>query len=174
MTILRFFIFLFVISNSYSAKIKDLVSIKGVRENPLIGYGLVIGLNGTGDKGGSITNASLARMFKNLGLNPQQEAASNNVAAVVVTAKLPSFSRLGQKIDVTVSSVANASSLAGGTLLITPLKEGMLVFMLLLPVLFQLEDLLRGVSTLRQRSFQMVELLKKKLHSILTIKSQFA
>ena len=124
MTILRCLIFLFMISNSYSAKIKDLVSIKGVRENPLIGYGLVIGLNGTGDKGGSITNSSLARMFKNLGLNPKQEAASNNVAAVVVTAKLPAFARLGQKIDVTVSSVANASSLGGGTLLITPLKGG--------------------------------------------------
>ena len=124
MIILRYLIFLFMISNSYSAKIKNLVSIKGVRENPLIGYGLVIGLNGTGDKGTSITNASLIRMFKKLGLNPKNEATSNNVAAVVVTTKFPPFSRLGQKIDVTVSSVGNASSLGGGTLLITPLKGG--------------------------------------------------
>ena len=107
-----------------AAKIKDIVSVKGVRENPLIGYGLVIGLNGTGDNGGEVTNSSLVSMFQNLGLNLQQEIASKNVAAVVVTAKLPSFARMGQKIDITVSSVASATSLTGGTLLITPLKGG--------------------------------------------------
>ncbi len=108
----------------FASKIKDLVSIKGVRDNPLIGYGLVIGLNGTGDGGGEITNASLKRMFQKLGLNPQEEVSSKNVAAVIVTAKLPPFARAGQKIDVTVSSIGDASSLAGGTLLITPLKGG--------------------------------------------------
>lgn len=107
-----------------ASKIKDLVSIKGVRSNALIGYGLVIGLNGTGDGGGEITNASLKRMFQKLGLNPQQELSSRNVAAVIVTAKLPPFARSGQKIDVTVSSIGDASSLAGGTLLITPMKGG--------------------------------------------------
>lgn len=107
-----------------NAKIKDLVTIKGVRSNPLIGYGLVIGLNGTGDGGGEITNSSLKRMFQKLGLNPQQEIASNNVAAVIVTSKLPPFARTGQKLDITVSSIGNASSLAGGTLLVTPLKGG--------------------------------------------------
>ncbi len=105
-------------------RIKDLVTIKGVRDNPLIGYGLVIGLNGTGDSGGEITSTSLKKMFQTLGLNPTTEISSANVAAVIVTAKLPPFARLGQKIDVIVSSIGDASSLAGGTLLITPLKGG--------------------------------------------------
>jgi flagellar P-ring protein precursor FlgI len=105
-------------------RLKDLTTIKGVRENPIIGYGLVIGLNGTGDGGGEITNTSLKRMFQKLGLNPQQEISSKNVAAVIVTAKLPPFARIGQKMDVHVSSIGDASSLAGGTLLVTPLKAG--------------------------------------------------
>lgn len=107
-----------------TSRLKDLVTIKGVRENPLIGYGLVIGLNGTGDGGGEITNTSLKKMFQTLGLNPQKEVTSKNVAAVIVTAKLPAFGRVGQKLDVTVSSIGDASSLAGGTLLVTPLKGG--------------------------------------------------
>jgi flagellar P-ring protein precursor FlgI len=107
-----------------SSRIKDLVTIRGVRENPLVGYGLVIGLNGTGDGGGEITNTSLKKMFQTLGLNPQKEVTSKNVAAVIVTAKLPAFGRVGQKLDVTVSSIGDASSLAGGTLLVTPLKGG--------------------------------------------------
>jgi flagellar P-ring protein FlgI len=123
-----FFPLLFVLTSLHtyanSSRIKDLVSIKGVRENPLVGYGLVIGLNGTGDGGGEITNTSLKKMFQTLGLNPQREITSKNVAAVIVTAKLPAFGRLGQKLDVTVSSIGDASSLAGGTLLVTPLKGG--------------------------------------------------
>lgn len=107
-----------------TSRLKDLVTIKGVRENPLIGYGLVIGLNGTGDGGGEITNTSLKKMFQTLGLNPQKEVTSKNVAAVIVTAKLPAFGRTGQRLDVTVSSIGDASSLAGGTLLVTPLKGG--------------------------------------------------
>lgn len=107
-----------------SSRLKDLVTVKGVRENPLVGYGLVIGLNGTGDGGGEITNTSLKKMFQTLGLNPQKEVTSKNVAAVIVTAKLPAFGRLGQKLDVTISSIGDASSLAGGTLLVTPLKGG--------------------------------------------------
>ena len=107
-----------------SNRLKDIVSIKGVRDNPVIGYGLVIGLNGTGDSGGEITNKSLKKMFQTLGLDPAQEVSSANVASVIVTGKLKSFSRLGQKIDVTVSSIGDASSLAGGTLLVTPLKAG--------------------------------------------------
>lgn len=105
-------------------RLKDIVTIKGVRENPLIGYGLVIGLNGTGDSGGEITNTSLKKMFQTLGLNPQKEVSSKNVAAVIVTAKLPAFGRVGQKMDISVSSIGDASSLAGGTLLVTPLKGG--------------------------------------------------
>jgi flagellar P-ring protein FlgI len=113
-------------SNAFAepTRLKDLITIKGVRENPIIGYGLVIGLNGTGDGGGDITNQSLKRMFEKLGLNPQREIASKNVAAVIVTAKLPAFARVGQKIDVTISSVGDSNSLAGGTLLVTPLKGG--------------------------------------------------
>lgn len=107
-----------------ASRIKDLVTVKGVRDNPLIGYGLVIGLNGTGDGGGEITNTSLKKMFQTLGLNTQKEITSKNVAAVIVTAKLPAFGRVGQKVDVTVSSIGDASSLAGGTLLVTPLKGG--------------------------------------------------
>ncbi len=107
-----------------ASRIKDLVTVKGVRDNPLVGYGLVIGLNGTGDGGGEITNASLKKMFQTLGLNTQKEITSKNVAAVIVTAKLPAFGRVGQKTDVTVSSIGDASSLAGGTLLVTPLKGG--------------------------------------------------
>lgn len=112
--------------NSYAnhVRLKEIISVKGVRSNPVIGYGLVIGLNGTGDGGGEITNTSLKRMFQKLGLNPQKEITSKNVAAVIITAKLPPFARLGQKIDITVSSIGDASSLAGGTLLVTPLKAG--------------------------------------------------
>jgi len=119
------FMALIFCANTFAAsRLKDIVSIKGVRENPLIGYGLVIGLNGTGDGGGEITNNSMKKMFQTLGLNPVQEVSSNNVAAVIVTAKLPAFGRVGQKLDVTISSIGSASSLAGGTLLVTPLKAG--------------------------------------------------
>ncbi|MEX1099195.1 MAG: flagellar basal body P-ring protein FlgI, partial [Bacteriovoracaceae bacterium] len=105
-------------------RLKDIATIKGVRDNPLIGYGLVIGLNGTGDNGGEITNNSLRKMFTTLGLDPAQEVGSANVASVIVTAKLPAFARSGQEIDVTISSIGDANSLAGGTLLVTPLKGG--------------------------------------------------
>ncbi len=111
-------------SQAAPSRLKDLVTVKGVRENPVIGYGLVIGLSGTGDAGGEITNTSLKKMFEKLGLNPKTEITSKNVAAVVVTAKLPPFGRLGQKVDITVSSIGDAASLAGGTLLVTPLKGG--------------------------------------------------
>jgi flagellar P-ring protein precursor FlgI len=107
-----------------SNRLKDIVDIKGVRDNPLVGYGLVIGLNGTGDGGGEITNNSMKKMFQTLGLDPIQEVSSANVASVIVTAKLPAFGRIGQKIDVTISSIGDAKSLAGGTLLVTPLKGG--------------------------------------------------
>lgn len=125
MKILAFiFAFLPLFSFANANRLKDLVTVKGVRDNPIIGYGLVIGLNGTGDGGGEITNTSLKKMFQTLGLNTQREITSKNVAAVIVTAKLPAFGRVGQKMDVTVSSIGDASSLAGGTLLVTPLKGG--------------------------------------------------
>lgn len=127
MKTIALFITLTIVSNVLAvpaSKIKDITTIKGVRDNPLIGYGLVIGLNGSGDGGGEITNSSLKRMFQKLGLNPQNELSSKNVAAVIITGKMPPFSRIGQKIDVTVSSIGDASSLAGGTLLVTPMKGG--------------------------------------------------
>ena len=127
MKILLHFAFLYVICwpcFANSIRLKDLISVKGVRENPIIGHGIVIGLNGTGDGSGEIMTSSLKNIFSKLGLNVQKEITSKNVASVIVTAKLPSFGRVGQKIDVTVSSVGQASSLSGGTLLITPLKGG--------------------------------------------------
>ena len=111
-------------SSAEPVRLKNLVSVKGVRENPVIGHGIVIGLNGTGDGGGEIVDRSLKRMFSRLGLDPQEEMTSKNVASVIVTANLPPFGRIGQKIDAKVSSIGNASSLSGGTLLITPLKAG--------------------------------------------------
>ena len=118
-------LFLLLSISSYANnRLKDIITIKGVRDNPLVGYGLVIGLNGTGDGGGEITNKSLKKMFTTMGLDSVSEVSSNNVAAVIVTAKLPPFGRVGQKLDVTISSIGDAKSLAGGTLLVTPLKGG--------------------------------------------------
>ena len=108
--------------------IRDLVSVQGVRTNQLVGYGLVVGLSGTGDQATQVpyTTQSLLNMFQRLGINLPPSVAQNlqpkDLAAVMVTASLPPFSLPGQKINITVSSVGNASSLAGGTLLMTPLK----------------------------------------------------
>jgi flagellar P-ring protein FlgI len=107
-----------------AARIKDLATIEGVRDNQLYGYGLVIGLNGTGDSAGTqFTVQSLGNMMERLGVtvDPTQVKVAN-VAAVIVTAVLPPFSRAGSTIDVQVSSVGDASTLAGGTLLMTPLN----------------------------------------------------
>src|SRR3954469_18790439 len=107
-------------------RIKDLVSIQGVRNNALIGYGLVVGLDGTGDQTTQtpFTVQSLTTMLSQLGvtLPPGTNLQLKNVAAVMVTTNLPAFARPGQPIDVTVSSMGNAKSLRGGTLLLTPLK----------------------------------------------------
>lgn len=107
-----------------AARIKDIVRVKGVRENLLIGYGLVVGLKGTGDSSADVTGKALTRMFSKMGMNIETEVKSKNVASVVVTARFPAFARAGQKIDVTVSSVGDAASLEGGTLLVTPLRAG--------------------------------------------------
>jgi flagellar P-ring protein FlgI len=107
-----------------SARIKDIVSIESIRPNQLFGYGLVIGLNGSGDKGGtSFTIQGLANMLEHVGIhvNPADLKVSN-VAAVMVSATLPPFARIGKKIDVTLSSIGDAKSLQGGILLLTPLK----------------------------------------------------
>lgn len=111
-----------------AAAIRDLTSVQGVRINQLVGYGLVVGLAGTGDQATQVpfTTQSMLSMFQRLGINLPPNIASNlqpkDVAAVMVTANLPPFAQPGQQINVTVSAVGNASSLAGGTLLMTPLK----------------------------------------------------
>jgi flagellar P-ring protein precursor FlgI len=111
---------------SHAERLKDLASIQGVRDNPLIGYGLMVGLDGSGDQTMQtpFTTQSLNSMLGQLGVNvpPGTSMQLKNVAAVIVTAALPAFARPGQTIDVTVSSLGNAKSLRGGTLLMTPLK----------------------------------------------------
>ena len=114
---------LFTAANA-SSRIKDVVYFEGVRDNMLVGYGLVVGLNGTGDtlKTGHFTKQSLQAMLNRLGVKPTDSGLdSKNVAAVMVTASLPSFGRQGARIDVTVSSLGDSDSLLGGTLLVTPL-----------------------------------------------------
>jgi flagellar P-ring protein precursor FlgI len=107
-------------------RLKDLASIQGVRDNPLIGYGLMVGLDGSGDQTMQtpFTTQSLNNMLSQLGVTvpPGTNMQLKNVAAVMVTAVLPPFARPGQAIDITVSSLGNAKSLRGGTLLLTPLK----------------------------------------------------
>ncbi|NLJ63402.1 MAG: flagellar basal body P-ring protein FlgI [Alcaligenaceae bacterium] len=107
-------------------RIKDLATIQGVRENQLIGYGLVVGLDGSGDqvRQAPFTQQSLTNMLSQLGVTIPQGSNMQlkNVAAVMVTARLPAFARPGQAVDVVVSSMGNAKSLRGGTLLMTPLK----------------------------------------------------
>ncbi len=110
-----------------AARIKDLINLRGVRDNQLIGYGLVTGLNGTGDDSSTIfTNQSLASMLQRLGITIRpdeiEDIKAENVAAVMVIATLPPFARVGNKLDIKLSSMGNSESLRGGTLLMTPLK----------------------------------------------------
>lgn len=107
-----------------ASRIKDIVDFEGVRDNLLIGYGLVVGLNNTGDTlaNGHFTKQSLQAMLNRLGVKPTDDGLdSQNVAAVMVTANLPPFARQGSRIDVTVSALGDSSNLLGGTLLVTPL-----------------------------------------------------
>lgn len=122
---LALFILLSFFTQAHAAsRLKDIVDIEGVRDNMLVGYGLVVGLNGSGD---SLTNSpftakSLIGMLEQLGVNTRGDTLkTKNVAAVMVTATLPAFSSQGSKIDITVSTLGDAKSLGGGTLLVTPL-----------------------------------------------------
>jgi len=118
--LLLFFVSIFL----YAEKIKDIANIIGVRDNQLIGYGLIVGLNGTGDGSSSqFTLRSLSNLLQtvNVKIDPK-DIKSKNIAAVIVTAKLPPFARQGDKLDVVVSSIGDAKSIQGGTLLLTPLK----------------------------------------------------
>nr|WP_227819300.1 flagellar basal body P-ring protein FlgI [Mariprofundus micogutta] len=110
-------------------RIKDLADIEGVRGNALIGYGLVVGLNGTGDSGTSspFTVNSITALLERLGVNVRADISKmkpKNIAAVMVTTELPAFARPGQQLDITVSSIGDSKSLRGGTLLVTPLLGG--------------------------------------------------
>ncbi|MBZ7990838.1 MULTISPECIES: flagellar basal body P-ring protein FlgI [unclassified Campylobacter] len=122
---MRFMIFLIFILNSLMAsQIKDIANIVGVRDNELIGYGLVVGLNGSGDGSSSeFTIQSIANMLgsMNIKINPD-DIKSKNTAAVMISAKLPAFAKSGDKIDVNVASLGDAKSLKGGTLLLSALK----------------------------------------------------
>jgi flagellar P-ring protein precursor FlgI len=106
------------------SRVKDLVDVEGVRDNMLIGYGLVVGLNGTGDslRNAPFTQLSIETMLERMGVNTHgQQMQTKNTAAVMVTASLPAFSAQGAHIDVSVSALGDAKSLQGGTLLVTPL-----------------------------------------------------
>jgi flagellar P-ring protein precursor FlgI len=106
------------------ARIKDIVDIEGIRENQLVGYGLVVGLNGTGDSlnNSPFTRQSLQAMLERLGVNTRGETLrTKNVAAVMITANLPPFATQGSRIDISVSALGDSDSLQGGTLLVTPL-----------------------------------------------------
>jgi flagellar P-ring protein precursor FlgI len=113
-------------TSAYAERIKDLATIHGVRNNQLVGYGIVVGLDGTGDQTTQtpFTVQSILSMLRNMGVNlpPGTNLQLKNVAAVMLTANLPPFAKSGQAVDVTVSSMGNAKSLRGGTLLMSPLK----------------------------------------------------
>lgn len=129
----KYFVFAFLvltmglssIAQAQSVRIKDLVEFDGVRANDLVGYGLVVGLNGTGDglRNSPFTEEIMSNILERLGVNVTGEQfRPRNVAAVLVTGRLPAFARSGGQIDVTVSAIGDAKSLLGGTLIMTPLN----------------------------------------------------
>jgi flagellar P-ring protein precursor FlgI len=106
------------------SRVKDLVEVQGIRDNMLVGYGLVVGLNGTGDslKNAPFTQLSIQTMLERMGVNTRgQTMQTKNAAAVMVTANLPAFAAAGSRVDITVSAMGDAKNLTGGTLLVTPL-----------------------------------------------------
>ena len=118
-------VMMFLTETLAADRIKDVATLAGVRENQLVGYGLVVGLDGTGDRAGTkFTEQSFANMLLQMGINipPGTKLNSKNIAAVMVSTNLSSFMKQGQKIDVNVSSIGDSKSLRGGTLLMTPLK----------------------------------------------------
>ncbi|MDH4028230.1 MAG: flagellar basal body P-ring protein FlgI, partial [Nitrospirota bacterium] len=107
---------------AYAERIKDIASFEGVRDNQLMGYGLIVGLDGTGDKGKAAVQSAVNMLEKmGLTLNPN-DIKSKSIASVVITATLPAFAKPGMKIDALVSTIGDANSIQGGTLLLTPLK----------------------------------------------------
>ena len=124
LTAILFFCFVFLYSSNANAdRLKDLTSISGVRSNPLVGYGIVVGLAGSGDGNSGLLLQSMQAMVSQFGLVTNAAGLSGkNDAAVMVTAELPAFTKPGQAIDITVSTLGTAKSLRGGTLLMTPMK----------------------------------------------------
>lgn len=122
--IITFVCFLYIPAMAHATRIKDIAAFDGVRENQLVGYGLVVGLNGTGDADQTkFQTQSLVNMLERMGITINRaDVKVKNVAAVMVTATLPPFSKQGSKIDALVSSLGDAKSIAGGTLVMTPLK----------------------------------------------------
>ena len=125
-SLISFIVLALMLSSAQAERIKDLASITGVRSNQLVGYGIVVGLNGTGDKvkAGDFTSQSLRSMLSQLGVKIPAaiQIKSKNIAAVIIHASLPPFASPGQKINVTVNAIGEASSLRGGSLLMSPLK----------------------------------------------------
>ncbi len=117
------FVLMVVATFAHAERLKDITNVEGVRTNQLIGYGLIVGLSGTGDKA-PFTNQTFANMMSQFGITlpPGVDPKSKNIAAVTIHAELPPFTKPGQRIDVTVSSIGNAASLRGGTLLMAPLR----------------------------------------------------
>lgn len=113
-------------ARAQATRIKDIAQLRGTRTNSLIGFGLVIGLNKSGDSPTSMsTNKAVNAVLNRLGMNPDSpQLATQSAASVIVTADLPAFAQVGDRIDIKVSVIADASSLAGGTLLMTPLRAG--------------------------------------------------
>ncbi|OEU71296.1 MAG: flagellar biosynthesis protein FlgA [Desulfuromonadales bacterium C00003093] len=109
---------------AHGARLKDIADIQGMRANQLVGYGLVVGLNGSGDgTQAEFTTQSIVNMMERMGVNVDPDGIKvKNVAGVMVTAEMPPFAKVGQKLDIVVSSLGDAKSLQGGTLLLTPLK----------------------------------------------------
>lgn len=117
----------FISLPAWGVRLKDMATFKGIRSNPLMGYGLVVGLNGTGDGSSTeFTIRSIVNMLERMGIHVDSERIGQvklkNIAAVMVTANLPPFAKAGSRIDVLVSSIGDAKSLQGGTLLVTPLR----------------------------------------------------
>ncbi len=111
-------------SQAQAERLKDIASVSGVRDNPLVGYGLVVGLNATGDNNSKFAGQSLTSLLSHFGIQtpPGVAVDTGHVAAVMVSAELPPFAKQGQKMDITVSTLGDASSLVGGTLLMTQLR----------------------------------------------------
>lgn len=120
---MRLGILLILASPAFAARLKDIATLKGARANQLFGYGVVVGLAGTGDKANELTESSLSLVLKGLGVDlKNQKMETKNAAAVIVTATLPPYSKTGTRLDVQISSVGSASSLEGGNLMMSSLR----------------------------------------------------